>query len=122
MQTHTKIVVLGLGMALFSCLDSQKIQGYHSGIIPRDSMVNLLLEIQLVESYRNLRYLQGTGDSLHSAWVRGLYEEVFDRYGVSQSRFDTSFNFYQQQDPAILDAMYIEVNEKLSQQLSEQKR
>lgn len=122
MQTLTKIVVLSLGLGLFSCLDSQKLQGYHAGIIPRDSMVNLLLEIQLVESYRNLRYIQGTGDSLQSAWVRSLYDEVFDRYGISAARFDSSFSFYQQQDPVILDAMYIEVNEKLSQQLSEQNR
>lgn len=122
MQILTKIAVLSLGLGLFSCLDSQKLQGYHTGIIPRDSMVNLMLEIQLVESYRNLRYIQGTGDSLHTAWVRNLYDEVFDRYNISAARFDSSFSFYQQQDPAILDAMYVEVNEKLSQQLSEQNR
>jgi hypothetical protein len=85
-------------------------------------MVNLMLEIQLVESYRNLRYIQGTGDSLQTSWVKGLYDEVFDRYGITAARFDSSFNFYQHQDPAILDAMYAEVNEKLSQQLSEQNR
>lgn len=122
MQIPTKIAVLSVGLSLFSCLDSQKIKGYHSGIIPRDSMVTLLLEIQLVESYRNLRYIQGTGDSLQADWVRGLYEEVFSRYQVTQARFDSSFNFYQQQDPVILDAIYVEVNERLSQQLSEEKR
>jgi len=122
MQILTKIAVLSLFLGLFSCLDGQKLKKYHSGIIPRDSMVSLLLEIQLVESYRNLRYIQGTGDSLHSEWVRGLYDEVFERYQVSSTRFDSSFNYYQQQDPVILDAMYAEVNERLSQQLSEQKR
>jgi len=109
-------------MGLFSCLDSQQLKDYHSGILPRDSMVNLLLEIQQLESYRNLRYIQGTGDSLQSEWVRGLYDEVFDRHKITAARFDSSFNYYQQQDPVILDAMYAEVNERLSQQLSEQKR
>jgi len=122
MQTLTKIAVLSLFLGLFSCLDGQKLKDYHSGIIPRDSMVNLLLEIQLVESYRNLRYIQSTTDSLQSGWVRGLYDEVFDRYQVTAARFDSSYSYYQQQDPVILDGMYAEVNERLSQQLSEQKR
>ncbi len=122
MRTVTKIAVISLGLGLFSCLDSQKLIGYHSGIVPRDSMINILLEIQLAESYRNLRYIQGTGDSLQSEWVRGLYDEVFERYQLTATRFDSSYNFYQQQDPVVLDGMYAEVNEKLSQQLSEQKR
>lgn len=122
MRTFTKIAVLSLGLGLFSCLDSQELKDYHSGIIPRDSMTNLLLEIQIVESYRNLRYIHSTGDSLQSDWVRALYDEVFDRYQVTGARFDSSYNYYQQQDPVILDGMYAEVNERLSQQLSEQKR
>ncbi len=109
-------------MAVVSCIDSQELQGYHDGILPRDSMVTLMLEVQLVESYRNLQYIQGAGDSLHAGRIKGLYDEVFDRYKITAQRFDSSYNYYQNQDPVILDAMYTEVNQRLSEELSKIRR
>lgn len=119
MRYYTKIVVFGLSCSmLMSCINSRKLEGYHDGILPRDSMVMLLLDIQLVESYRNLKYIQGNADTDEK--IRVYYEEIFARYGISAERFDSSYSYYQYQDPVILDAMYAEVNTRLNELLSQQ--
>lgn len=101
-----------------ACINSQKLEGYHAGIVPRDSMIMLLLDIQLVESYRNLKYIQGNTDTDQK--TRVYYEEIFKRYGITAERFDSSYSYYQHQDPVILDGMYSEVNTRLSEMLSQQ--
>lgn len=113
-------MLCALTLNLSSCLDATELKGYHPGIIPRDSMVSLLVDIQLVESYRNLRYLQGAVDSASNQKVEEWYLSVLKRHGVSAQRFDSSYSFYQAQDPVILDGMYQEVNTRLSEQLSQQ--
>lgn len=92
------VVVMPL---MFSCV--QRHAPIPHGVIGRDTMKRMLLDLHLLESAANMNKLQGE--------QRGnfrIYEFVYNKYGVTEATFDSSFYFYRN-NPDILDEMYREI-------------
>jgi hypothetical protein len=81
------------------------------GLVPRDTFVQVLADLQLVEAriHQELM-LQPVGRIASDAYA----EEVFAKRGVSQAAFKESFTYYAS-DNAVMTAIYEDVIAELSQ-------
>lgn len=105
-----------------ACRDPHALRGYHSGIIPPDTMEMLLVEAHLAESYRNLHQVLTPEDTLSAGEMAELYRGAFRAYRVEPSRFMESYAYYRQQHPVVLDSLYSGVTRRLNERLTEQYR
>lgn len=111
------LCVLFLG-SFFSCQDPKALKNYEPSILPFDSMTLLLADIQLIESHRNRSFQQAGRDTIPLATVKAMYDQTLERHGVSFDRMMRSYRFYQAQHPAMLDSLYIGVNQRLNEMLT----
>lgn len=108
--------------ALTACRDPHALRGYHSGIVPPDSMELLLVEVHLAESYQNLHQVLTPADTLSRGEMANLYRQLLKPYGVSPERFLASYDYYEQQHPVVMDSLYSGVTRRLNERLTEQYR
>lgn len=88
-------------------------------ILPREEMIRLLTEVQITESAWQLMRNRGQdqGDTAGK-----FYRFIFQKYGISPSRFEASIAFYQQ-DPEQFAGLYEQVVKNIdSLMLEEAKR
>lgn len=102
-------------VVLFSCNNQDvTIPDY---IIRRDTMVNMLIDVQIIEAGISVSQLHP--DSLLPA-TRSYYAELFKKYNTSQKRFNQSVTWYSK-NTKIFEKLLGEVLIKLMQnQSSEQ--
>ncbi len=78
-----------IGLLLFSLVNCSDDSQKPKELIDEDQYIDLLVELQLVRTYGESSY----GDSLT---VDSLATEVFNQYGVSDSVFYKTHQYYQQ--------------------------
>lgn len=117
MRMRTPVATFIIFSFLLSC--QEPVEQLPVGILPKDSMVSVLTDIQISEAMIQLQSL-GRSDSTKE-FAYGLYADVFTKHGVSGSRFIRSFEYYRNQ-PEEFKAMYDLVIENIDQQkLSQEK-
>lgn len=119
MALHSKLLLCTLLFGFLSgCQDPKALKNYDASIVPFDSMTLLLSEVQLIESYRNRSFQQAGRDTVPMGTVKAMYDQVFQRYGLSFERFNKSYKYYQEQHPFVLDSLYTGVNQRLNEMLT----
>ncbi|MBA4303865.1 MAG: hypothetical protein C0424_06540 [Sphingobacteriaceae bacterium] len=119
MTQQSKLLLCVLLFGFFtSCKEPKALKNYNASIVPFDSMTLLMAEVQLIESHRNRSFQQAGRDTMPLANVRAMYDQVLMRYGVDYERFRKSYDYYQQQHPAVLDSLFTGVNQRLNEMLT----
>lgn len=108
MESKIRLVALFSFLFLFSCKqNSTKIP---EGVIPIDSMINIMVDIHLTDAVLQNPMTQSKIGDIPS---NNLYKAVMDKYHTNKERFDKSMDFYSD-NLVLLDSMYDNVIEKLS--------
>ncbi len=108
MESKVRLAALFGLILLFSC--KQKTTEIPEGIISRDSMINIMVDIHLADAVLLNPMTQSKIGDIPS---NNLYKSVMDKYHIKKERFDKSMGFYSD-NPVMLDSMYDGVIEKLS--------
>lgn len=115
MKAKTAIAA-GFLLILFSCTRPVVTRPPEpAGLIPKDSMTSILVDIHLAEAI--MHYKEKNGEKA-SDYKYELYKSIFDKYSTSENDFENSFNYYQS-DVEEMDAIYQEVLNRLSKLQSE---
>jgi hypothetical protein len=106
-----------LAFIIVACVHKkvENIGGAKGMAIPREKLITIITEIQLVESALYLRQSQGSKVSYFSDYY---YETVFRKHGISKADFNASMKYYQDR-PTELDSLYSAVIMNLSKLQSE---
>ena len=91
---------------LLSCDDSKK---RPENIISEESMVSILVDIQILEATYNSRLIH---EDDRNERMKRYYQEVFEKHQTSKELFNESYTYYEE-NPEILYAIYEVVLEKL---------
>ncbi|MGQ9845911.1 MAG: DUF4296 domain-containing protein [Bacteroidales bacterium] len=108
MESKIRLVALCSTLFLFSC--KQNSTEIPEGVISRDSMINIIVDLHLVDAVLQNPMTQSKVGDIPS---NNLYKAVMKKYHISKERFDKSMDFYSD-NPVMLDSMYDSVIEKLS--------
>ena len=92
--------------ALTACVD--KSVQVPEGYIPKEKMVDIMVDIHLVEGARSGTLLLGDTNKLPDYYAR-----IYEKYGLTEAEFKTNFDWYTQH-PQELKAVYEEVIVELS--------
>ena len=82
-----------------------------SEIIGKDTLVNILADMHVIEASFALGHLDSANNEIKPENVN---KAVLEKYSISRSRFDTSYNYYISK-PREFNQLYDEVINKLSQ-------
>jgi len=107
-----------LYLLLISCVSCQEKKEIKtpSYVIGRDTMVQMLAEIHLLESSMGIRIF----DEKKIAEGRNLIKtKIYKQYGVSKERFFKSYDYYTQSSTTI-DTIYMDVITEISKRQAEQ--
>ncbi len=80
-------------------------------LIPRDSMVDIIVDLQIMEAI--LTKEQKTGRRQVTDNQLYLYNSVMNKYHITRDRFDRSFEYYQS-DLEVMDKIYADAITKLT--------
>ena len=105
----TLILFLVMSMLLFSC-QSKKPEIVPTAIIGKDTMVQMLTELHLIEASLAIKM---TEKRKINALRNELKEKLYAKYGMKKERFYDSYNYYKER-PQIIDSLYINVLTELS--------
>lgn len=97
-------------LSLFLLLSCGESEPTPEQLIPEDTYVDLLVELQLLNTYRG-----SLPDSLRTDTLRPA---IFERYGVSAETFERSHRYYRQQ----LDAQKRRIDEAIERLRRDQVR
>ena len=78
-------------------------------VLPRDSFVVVLAEIQLVEAAGHQRVFRNDNESIK---LSEAYNDVWHRTGISADRFESSYHWWWGQ-PEVMEGVLTEVVERL---------
>lgn len=81
-----------------------------NGVIPRDTFVHVLTEVQLIEGALKQRLFRNDNETER---VESQYAELFDRWNVSEERFKSTYTWWYQR-PEALDGLMEDVIENLT--------
>lgn len=98
---------------LFACGSGTEHAPVPENILPKEKMVEIMVEVNLAEAALNLQYVSDNKVSNSKE-----YEEVFKRKNISRVQYDESLEYYTQY-PELLTAMYDEVLNELSKMQAE---
>jgi hypothetical protein len=108
------VIILCLFCFLVSCSGPQKelLPGRLSvdSVIPRDEMIRVLVDVQLVEASLNLQRNKGGNIPL---LTQNYYQWLCRKYHMSHQRFRDNLNYYKM-DPENFSKMYAEVLKNLT--------
>jgi hypothetical protein len=116
MRPASRCILLCLIAGLFSC---QQDNDLPQGIIPPDTMVQVLADIYLHEAI--LSNVPARFDSLDH-YRREQLDDVFALHRISRARFDSSYHFYEKDIDRLLelqDAMLIELTKRKDRMMKE---
>ncbi|HEX7365486.1 MAG TPA: DUF4296 domain-containing protein [Pelobium sp.] len=79
------------------------------GIIAKEKMLNVLLDMQLTDAALTLVYNSDT----MKMQAKSRYQYLFKKYGIDSATFTNSLKFYSE-EPAQLDSMYSMISDSLT--------
>lgn len=79
-------------------------------VVPKDKFARIMIDVQLTEGLKS-QYTHRK--SLGSDYVRVLYDELFEKHGITEEEFQHSFKFYRTY-PALMEEIYEQVLDSLS--------
>ncbi len=88
------------------------------GILPKDKMIPLMIDIQLAEAAIPINNFQGDSAKQYAA---DYYNYIYNRHQVEKETFDKSINYYIKH-PKLLDEIYAGVIEGLSVKEAEESK
>ena len=100
---------------VLSCQNQKRLDKVPKGIIPKDKMVELLVDIHLADGIIAMRKFDSRK---HEYQIEGYYKYLYEKHGYNREIIDSSIRFYSRY-PAEYDIIYDEVFEKLSKIESE---
>ncbi|NBV05477.1 MAG: hypothetical protein EBS08_07440 [Cytophagia bacterium] len=74
--------------------------------LPRDSMVEAMLRIQLTEAYRARYYVLNAGATANPPMMDSLYAKALSPLGISLARYEATYRDLLEKDPVLLQALY----------------
>jgi hypothetical protein len=93
----TRLILLFFVLTFFASCD---FLGTPAGIIPKDKMISVLTDIQVVDAYVSAL----PNDSIKNQKI-DFYQSVFNKYDTDSVQFKKSMEFYAK-DPAKMQQMY----------------
>lgn len=103
------IAVLAL-WGLNSCSSSSSADPKTIGLVQRDTFVQVLTEVHLIEGVKKQRLMRNDDEG---AIILQHYAELFDRFGIDEERFKTTYQWWYQH-PVEMDGILEEVGERLA--------
>lgn len=107
-------VVIFPFLLVISC--SSKEDEIPPGIIPRDKMISILIDVQQAEAKIQTYNLQANDSTRKIEY--GYYSHIFKKHHIKSSEFESSFKFYSK-NLELLNKMYDEVITGLSKRQAE---
>lgn len=106
-------------LLIFSCAPGEKksVVNIPSNIIPPDSMVLILADMQVTEAV--LREYQRTGRE-DAARNERYYHQIFEKYELSNERYQQSITFYEQ-NPDLYFEIYKDIVSLLTKMQADEK-
>lgn len=111
-----KNLLILLFIAFFAGCNSNRQEDIPENLIPGDTMVMLLIDLHVAQAHIQVRNLPL--DSSNRTY-RFVEEEIFDKYNLDRSRFDTSYTYYTHKVEA-MDTIYSRVIDSLALREAEQ--
>jgi len=78
-------------------------------IIPEDSLISIITDIHIVDAAAKQNIIPNNGNNLMKYKE---YKAIFEKYGVSKTRFDSTINWYTRNDKKF-DKIYDKIIENL---------
>ena len=103
------IVVLAL-WGLNGCSNPSPEDSKTMGLVPRDTFVQVLTEVHLIEGVKKQRLMRNDDEG---AIVLQHYAELFDRFDIDEERFKTTYQWWYQH-PEEMDGLLEDVGERLA--------
>jgi len=110
-----KFLILVLVTVCMSCSDEEGAQRMPDGILTKQEMVELLVDIQLIEGGIIIRKLD---EKKFGEEINAYYQKAFKKHGLTKETFEYNMRYYTD-NPEILDAVYEEVINEISRQQAE---
>ena len=85
--------------------------------LPRDSMVEAMLRIQLAEAYRARYYVLNAGAAAEPPLMDSLYARALATMGISPARYESNYRKILDHDPVQLQALYDSCESMLQRRL-----
>lgn len=83
-------------------------------VIPKDSMVFIMMDIHLAEA----AVKTAAADSNYKPNIRTYYDLIYKKYNTTDSNFNKSLKFYTD-NPALLEQIYQKIAEEMSRKEAE---
>ncbi len=117
MKHLVTVAILLCGCLFFACKPNTATV-VPSTIIPRDSMVAILIDIHLAESM--IQNIRRDRDTTRDATIQDYYQIIFKQHQISEEQFKEAFIYYSK-DIEQFDAMYEDMQIRLSKMEEEAK-
>jgi hypothetical protein len=97
------VLLLLAALLLFSCTTKQQIKGRE--FIPRDTLINVLKDMHLIDGITNdVKYYR----SINPQDSVDIYGPIFKKYSITRERYEHTMEAYSRY-PELLDAVYDDV-------------
>jgi hypothetical protein len=93
--------------SVFACNSAKTEIAIPSGILTKDSMVSVLVDLQLLQATIDLGLISGVEKP------KDKFYNIFKNHGISRSQYDSSLEFYSSH-PETLSKMYVKIISELS--------
>jgi hypothetical protein len=107
----TGIFMLLAALGIVACTNHEHPKSDAQNLIARDTFVQVLTEVHLIEGVKKQRLMREDEQGLI---ILQHYVELFDRFEVSEERFKNTYQWWYQH-PIEMDGLLEEVGEALSE-------
>lgn len=83
-----KYIIILVTLVLVACSNKPKVPDY---VIPQEEMVNIVVDIHLLDGIMTVNRIR---KSLVNKDSVNYYNQIFEKYNITQEDFDTSLYFY----------------------------
>ena len=105
------IFMLLAALGIVACTNHEPPKSDAQNLIARDTFVQVLTEVNLIEGVKKQRLMR---DDEQGLIILQHYVELFDRFDVNEERFKSTYQWWYQH-PAEMDELLEEVSEALSE-------
>ena len=98
-------------LGIVACTNHEPPKSDAQNLIARDTFVQVLTEVHLIEGVKKQRLMR---DDEQGLIILQHYVELFDRFDVNEERFKSTYQWWYQH-PAEMDGLLEEVSEALSE-------
>jgi hypothetical protein len=105
------VFMLLAALGIVACANHEPPKSDAQNLIARDTFVQVLTEVHLIEGVKKQRLMR---DDEQGLIILQHYVELFDRFDVNEERFKSTYQWWYQH-PAEMDGLLEEVSEALSE-------